>query len=71
MATKESHSDLITCLCEWQNSMFIGILLFVLGILKWAAEAHLISPEMFLPDALMIAGILFAMKGAFFSVFKK
>jgi len=68
---KKTHSDLITCICEWQNSIFIGILLFVFGVLKWAAEARIINPSMFLPDALMIAGILFALKGAVFSVFKK
>ena len=68
---KESHLDLITCLCHWENSIFIGILLFIMGLLRWAVEARFVAPEMFWVDALMIMGILFAMKGAFFSVIKQ
>jgi hypothetical protein len=67
---EECHS-LLGCLCKWESSLFAGVVLFVIGLLAWATTARLINPDMLLPDALMVTGILFAMKGAFFSVFKK
>ncbi|MDD5181571.1 MAG: hypothetical protein PHC66_00160 [Candidatus Nanoarchaeia archaeon] len=71
MAKEEHHNDLITCICQWQNNIFIGVVLFITGVLMWLANARIINPNLLWTDVLMIAGLLFALKGAFFSAFKK
>jgi hypothetical protein len=71
MAKKEICTGMSTCLCSFETSVFIGIVLFVMGLLFWAAEARIISPDLLWADTLMVVGILFALKGAFLSAIKK
>jgi hypothetical protein len=54
------------CCCEGHHRMkplFIGIFLFVLGLVVWAAKVGLYAEEMMWANLLMAAGLMFAIKG--------
>ncbi len=54
------------CCCMGHHkgkSLFIGILLFVLGLVVWAAKVGLYAEEMMWANLLMVAGLVFAIKG--------
>ena len=54
------------CCCEGHHTMkpiFIGIFLFVLGLVVWAAKVGIYAEELMWANLLMVAGIMFAVKG--------
>jgi hypothetical protein len=48
---------------SWKKPMFIGILLFVLGLVVWAAKVGLYTEELMWANLLMVAGVIFTIKG--------
>lgn len=64
------HNNLFSCLCSWQESIFFGIVIFVVGLMMWASKVGLMNSELMTANIVMIVGIMFAVKGAFFSYFR-
>ena len=48
---------------SWRKKVFIGIVLFVIGLVWWAAKVGLIREAFLFPTLFMVVGILFVLKG--------
>jgi hypothetical protein len=64
------HNNLFSCLCSWQESIFFGLVIFVIGLMIWFSKTGLLNPDLLTAMTTMVVGIMFAVKGAFFSYFR-
>lgn len=65
MISKKDKGFCFCCEHHVPNLIFIGILLFAMGVMLWASEIGVIPPRFFWPITLMVLGVVFVFKALF------